>query len=95
MPTFTPPTDNFLNLSDFEITMFTGDDDRLSHRLLTHFAALPRGRNVYKLDDGTYTENEPNDTETVTITYLGGHIYTVTDSEAASLTAAGYGANIS
>lgn len=95
MPTFTPPTDNFLNLSDFEVSMFSSDDDRLSYRLLSHFAALPRGRNVYKLSDGTYTENEPNDMETVTITYLGGHIHEVSDSEAASLTSAGYGSNIS
>lgn len=95
MPTFTPPTDNFLNLSDFEMTMFSSDDDRISHRLLTHYSGLPRGRNVYKLDDGTYTENEPNDLQTVTITYLGGHVHEVSDTEAAALTAAGYGANIS
>lgn len=95
MPTFTPPTDNFLNLSDFEVTMFSSDDTRLSYRLLNHFAALPRGRNVYKLDDGTYTENEPNDMETVIVTYLGGHSHEVSADEASSLTAAGYGDNIS
>lgn len=95
MPTFTPPTDNFLNLSDFELTMFSSDDTRISHRLLSHFGSLPRGRNVYKLNDGTYTENEPADMATVTISYYGGHVYDVTSDEAASLTSAGYGANIS
>ena len=95
MPTFTPPTDNFLNLSDFEMSMFASDNTRLSYRLLSHFGSLPRGRNVYKLDDGTYTENEPADMDTVAVTYYGGHSYDVTADEAASLTAAGYSSNIS
>jgi len=46
------------------------------------------------LKDSTYTENDPADFDTIQISYLGGHIYTVSDAEAASLTAAGYSAYI-
>ena len=94
MPTFTPPTDPFLNLTDFDVDTPPTQNLRLSFRLLRHFQSLPRGRNVYKLDDGSYTENEPADFDTIDITYLGGHVYTVSDAEAASLTSAGYSAYI-
>ena len=94
MPTFTPPTDAYLNLTDFDVDTPPTPNLRLSFRLLRHFASLPRGRNVYKLDDNTYTENDPADSETIQISYLGGHSHIVSDDEAASLTAAGYGANI-
>jgi hypothetical protein len=92
MPTFTPPTDNFYNLSDFDMDTPMSPNNRIAYRLLRFYSPLPRGRNVYKLDTGTYTENEPADMGTVTVTYYGGHAYTVTDDEAASLTSAGYGA---
>lgn len=42
----------------------------------------------------TATE-EPLDEPTVTVVYLGGHTYTVSSTEAAALTAAGFGAYIS
>ncbi len=90
MPTFTPPTDAYLNLTDFDLDTPPTENLRLSFRLLRHFASLPRGRNVYKLDDNTYTENDPADFDTIQISYLGGHVYTITDDEAASLTTAGY-----
>ena len=91
---FTPPTDPYLNLTDFDVDTPPTQNLRLSFRLLRHFASLPRGRNVYKLDDNTYTENDPPDSNTIQISYLGGHTHIVTDEEAASLTAAGYGAYI-
>jgi hypothetical protein len=50
---------------------------------------------VFKLDDGSYVENEPADMSTVAVTYYGGHDYEVDAAEVASLTAAGYGDYIS
>jgi hypothetical protein len=49
---------------------------------------------VYKLTDLSFTENQPGDMTTVAITYHGGHVHTISAAEAADLTAAGYGANI-
>lgn len=94
MPTFTPPTDPFLHLADFDLDTPPTQNMRVAFRLLRHFQSLPRGRNVYKLDDNTYTENEPADSDIINTTYLGGHVYTVSDTEAASLTSAGYSAYI-
>lgn len=78
----------------------------LSQRLFRHYPQRTAGVNIYKLVDGSYTTTQPypyidasvqpgqpGDT-TVLITYLGGHSYEVSDAEAAALTAAGYGANI-
>jgi hypothetical protein len=56
---------------------------------------IPRHANVWKLLDGTYTETQPYDLTTVAVTYYGGHVYSVSSSEAAALTAAGYAADIS
>ena len=95
MATFTPPTDNLYNLSDFDVDQPFTAERRLAYSFLRHYAALPRGRNVFKLSDGTYVENEPADMSTVVITYYGGHDHVLTDAEQASLTAAGYGAYIS
>jgi hypothetical protein len=78
-------------LTDFDVDTPPTENLRVAFRLLRHFASLPRGRNVYKLDDNTYTENDPADSDTIQISYLGGHTHTVTDDEAASLTTAGYG----
>ncbi len=95
MPIFTPPTDNWLHLSDFDVDTPPTDEIRVSYRLLRHFQAMPRGRNVYKLLNGTFTENEPSDMTLVAVTYLGGHQNQITDNEATDLTVAGYGAYIS
>lgn len=91
MPTFIPPTDDLFNLSDFDIEYPLTQNERLAYRFLRHYAPLPRGRNVFKLADGSYVENEPEDYSTVVLTYYGGHEHVVTDEEAALLTAAGYG----
>lgn len=63
-------------------------------RLFRHFRNELRGVNVWKLIDGTYTQREPFDLALVAITYHGGHEYPVSAAEAASLTTAGYGANL-
>jgi hypothetical protein len=95
MPTFQPPTDNFHALSDFDVNLPNSPSVRRAYNLLRHYQALPKGRNIFLLSSGTYTENEPSDMSTVITTYYGGHVYEITDSEAASLTAAGYGSYIS
>jgi hypothetical protein len=95
MAVFRPPTDDWLHLSDFDVDTPPTQEMIVSYSLLRFFRAMPRGRNVYLLDTGTYTENEPSDMTTVRRTYQGGHEHQVTADEVASLTAAGYGAYIS
>jgi hypothetical protein len=51
---------------------------------------FPRGRNVYKLTDGSFTENQPGDMSTVEKIYHGGHIHELTSAEEADLVEAGY-----
>jgi len=84
MPTFRPPTDNLVRYAD-------PNGVGLGHSLFRHYAADPRGRNVYKLTDGTFSEIDQRNPSDFTILYHGGHDNIVTDAEAADLTAAGYG----
>lgn len=49
-----------------------------------------RGKNLYWLNSGTFTVNQPSEMSTVRRTFFGGHNNYVTDSEAAFLVAAGY-----
>ncbi len=79
MATFTPPTDDIV----FGI----------GHRLFQKLVPLPRGRNVFLKTDGTFTEMQPSQ-EDISFTYHGGHQHSITASESAALTAAGYGAYI-
>jgi hypothetical protein len=88
MPTFIPPTDDFVHYGDYT-------QGGLQLRLWRFYKPEPRGRNVYLLTNGTYTEVDQRDTGQVVKVYLGGHVIDITDAEAASLTAAGYGAYIS
>jgi hypothetical protein len=52
------------------------------------------GENVFLTTGGVVTEAQPEVWELVKTVWWGGHINTITDAEAAILTAAGYGANI-
>lgn len=79
MPVFTPPTDNFVQWSD-------ASDDRLYF-----LQSGPRGRNVFKLNNGSFTEYQPMNQDDIAITYHGGHVHTITQDEADDLIAAGYG----
>lgn len=54
-----------------------------------------RGRNVFKLVDGSFVEDQPWPDDIIEKTYHGGHIHDITAQEAADLTAAGYGDYIS
>lgn len=94
MPTFRPPTDDWMTLAP-PLKPDALIEERQAHVLFRHFDNEPRGRNVFLLTNGTYTENEPNDTTTISKVYWGGSNNEVSASEVASLTAAGYGAYIS
>lgn len=86
MPTFEPPV-----VYDVPVTV------RYPHpgnALLRYYSPGPRGVNVWKLVDGSYTETQPSDASLVAYLYHGAHLHPVDDAEAAALTAAGYGANI-
>lgn len=94
MSTFRPPTDDFVVLG-VPPKEFDSQEARMAYSLFRHFDAEPRGRNVFLLTNGTFTENEPNDNATITRVYFGGSDNEVSADEVASLTAAGYGAYIS
>lgn len=83
MPFFTPPTDDFVS--------FGSDTDYMADRLFSALPAGARGRNVYKLNTGVFTENQPPFLSDIAITYYGGHITEITQAEADDLTEAGYG----
>lgn len=88
MSTFVPPTDDFVRYG-------TPFDWGGAHYLWRFFKPEARGRNVYLLNNGTYTEVDIRDEGQIVKIYHGGHIHEITADEAASLTAAGYGAYIS
>jgi hypothetical protein len=94
MSIFKPPTDDFMVLG-IPPKEFDSQEARVAYNLFRHFDAEPRGRNVFLLTNGTYTENEPNDITTISKVYWGGSNNEVSADEVASLTAAGYGAYIS
>ena len=77
---FEPPTDNFVSYEDEERT-----------RIFSRIAPGPRGRNIYKLTNGSFVEYQPGDMDTVDTVYYGGHRIEVTADEVTNLTAAGYG----
>lgn len=80
MATFTPPTDNFVNWA------MPGEQG-----IFAHLRPGRRGRNVFKLTDGSFTEWQPSEPSLIAHTYHGGHVHELTAQEEADLTAAGYG----
>lgn len=80
MAVFRPPTDPFVRF-----------DDGSGGGIFAYLNGWPRGRNVFKLVDGTFTESEPSDQSKIVKTYHGGHIHPLTDQEEADLIEAGYG----
>jgi hypothetical protein len=77
--TFRPPTDPFVRF-----------DDGSGTGIFTFLKGWPRGRNVYKLVSGEFTEYQPGDMTLVEKIYHGGHIHPLTPEEEADLIAAGY-----
>lgn len=104
--TFTPPV-------VFDMGPINPDTQGNQRRLFGNYHPHARGLNIWKLADGSFSQDQPyplvtpQDAEqgvlpqgqAVAVTYLyvyyGGHSYQVSAAEAAALTAAGYGANIS
>lgn len=84
MAVFRPPTDDFVYWTDLY-------DFSPESRLFARVANGARGRNVYKLKDGGYTENQPPTFEEIDKIYLGGHENIIDATEEADLIAAGYG----
>lgn len=80
MATFKPPTDPFVYWAEpGETGIF---------RYMTPGA---RGRNVFKLTDGSFVEEQPYEDTDIAIIYHGGHVHELTAQEEADLIAAGYG----
>lgn len=80
MATFKPPTDNLVNWA------LPGD-----RGILAVLKPGLRGRNVFKLTDGSFTEYQPAYPEQIAITYHGGHYHEVSGQEEQDLRDAGYG----
>ena len=97
MATFSPPTDNFVisaSIADFYGNMPLTREERLGNKLGRHVKTSPRGRNLFLLNTGAYTERQPYDLSTISKVYYGGHVTPLTAAEVTSLTNAGYGAYI-
>ena len=80
MATFRPPTDNLVYWSE------PGD-----WGIFTALRPGRRGRNVFKLTDGTFVEWQPAFPDQIAHIYHGGHVHELTEQEEADLRAAGYG----
>ena len=83
MPMFNPPTENAVVYGD---PVGRG----IEWRLWRFYAPKLRGKNVYRLLDGSFVEVQPSDMSTVGRVFFGGHNNYVTDVEADALVAAGY-----
>jgi hypothetical protein len=98
MAIFRPPTDDFVVpviISDYMGGLHLSKDQRLANRLGGRIEASPRGRNIFLLTNGTYTDNQPSSLDMVSKVYYGGHDNEITEDEVIALTAAGYGEYIS
>jgi hypothetical protein len=80
MATFSPPTDNLVAWAD-----------RYESGIMAALRPGRRGRNVFKMKDGSFTETQPWDQADIEITYHGGHVHPLTAQEEADLRDAGYG----
>lgn len=96
MPVFTPPT--VLDLSSVSENPDEIARNPIGYALMRHYGPKgPRGRTVLK-ESGVYTTVDLPEADRIAAAdavYLGGHIYDVDATEAAALTAAGYGAYLS
>lgn len=70
------------------------DGEGISNRLFSYAAPFPRGNNIFKLNDNTYTDIDPRDPSLYKKVYFGGHQNFLTPEEKADLVAAGYGGYI-
>lgn len=63
----------------------------ISHRLFRYAQPTNRGKNIYKLTNGTFTDIDQRNPDVVSRVYYGGTINYVTQAEKDDLIAAGYG----
>lgn len=84
---FQPPADDRFPWADYR--SHTPD-----HELFGYVRQGVRAKNLYYLVNGSFTDVDPLDPSLVRKVYYGGHRYEVDADEAAVLTAAGFGANI-
>ena len=80
---FRPPADD-----DFPWASYRANT--AAHRLFGKVQQGSRARNVYLLQDGTFTTVDPRNDNLVVKIYLGGHSNVVSADEKAALVAAGY-----
>jgi hypothetical protein len=90
MPVFQPPTAH-------DVPRVLPETRGVPFLLMRHYSELPRGRTVIKTGGVYRTLDNPEQStlDVATEVYLGGHLYTVTQTVADALTAAGYGSGIS
>ena len=82
---FSPPSVN-------DGAPYRADADEVTQRLWGHFSRHNTGVSVLKTG-ATYVDQQypyQDDLDAADVVYLGGHIYDVSDAEAALLIAAGY-----
>lgn len=94
MIVFEPPTDDLVFPVPFTPESRMGlvsNDEKRQMNLAKYYPTTARGRNVFLLKNGTFTENDPGDPSTVERVYYGAHRTVVTQAEADALTDAGYG----
>lgn len=82
--TFRPPNDDDFPWADYR------QQSSKAHRLFGFVGQGVRARNIFKLVDGTFTNDDPLDPALVDKVYYGAHVYFVTAEEKADLVAAGY-----
>lgn len=63
----------------------------IANRLFSYATPGARGKNIYKLTDGSYTDVDPRDPADYTKLYYGGRNNFVSADEKADLVSAGYG----
>lgn len=59
MPTFSPPVDQIVPSIYIDPPDPTYPSDPLMQRLMQHYKQQERGRNVFSMSDGTFTEDQP------------------------------------
>lgn len=92
MPLFTPPV---LTGSASQVPRVLADSSTIERRLYSRVRSVDSSQSVIRRPDGTWeTVTNPSQDEigVALAHYQGGRTYNVSDAEASSLTAAGYGA---
>lgn len=90
MPTFTPPV---LTGSASQVPRVLADSSTIERRLYSRVRPVDSSQSVIRRADGSWetrTDFSQDEIGTALAYYQGGRTYTITDAEAAALTAAGY-----